>query len=205
MKRLVLILLMALIASLAMADASSPRMKAIWISAHSRMEDMNDQWFKVGDYPRIIESLRYMNRMWKDDYETATNLGWMLGNIERYDEELATYVTYRSENPQDSDRSLPEADFYFRYHVWAKIPPLLEPEVLRKPHPNVFRLLAHAYERLNLLEDSKRVWTKYIALMPKDDAAKRNLERVEKKIKGEVPMKPSTPPTAAAAGKSGRS
>lgn len=198
MRRLGLVFLMALVAGSALASQTSPRMMAMWVAAHTRMEDMNDQWFKVGDYPRIVESLRYMNRIWRDDYDTATNLGWMLGNIERYDEELATYVTYRSENPQDSDRSLPEADFYFRYHVWAKIPPLLEPDVSRKPHPNVFRILAHAYERLNLLEDSKRVWNRYISLMPNDGAAKRNLDRVEKKIKGEVPMKstaPSSPST----------
>ena len=196
MRKLGLIfILVAMVAASALADESSPRMMAIWTAAHSRMEDMNDQWFKLGDYPRIIESLRYMNRLWKDDYDTATNLGWMLGNIERYDEELATYVTYRSENPADRDRSLPEADFYFRYHVWAKIPPLLEPDVTRNPHPNVFRILAHAYEKLNLLQDSKRVWNKYISLMPKDDAAKHNLDRVEKKIKGELPMKQDVPGT----------
>lgn len=197
MKKLTAVILAGAVACSVMAQKTSPRMTAMWVAAHNRMEDMNDQWFKIGDYPRIVESLRYMNRMWQDDYETATNLGWMLGNVERYDEELATYVTYRSENPQDRDRSLPEADFYFRYHVWSKIPPLLEPDVARNPHPNVFRLLAHAYERLNLLQDSRRVWNRYIALMPTDGAAKRNLERVEKKIRGEVPMKQNTPEPAA--------
>lgn len=203
MRKVGLVCLVAVIASAAMAQETSPRMKAIWVAAHSRMEDMNDQWFKIGDYPRITESLRYMNRIWKDDYDTATNLGWMLGNIERYDEELATYVTYRAENPKDLDRSLPEADFYFRYHVWAKIPPLLEADVSLHPHPNAFRILAHAYERLNLLQDSKRVWNLYLALKPNDGAAKHNLDRVERKIRGKEPMK-ATPPAGAQKPPSGR-
>ena len=193
MRRLGLILLLTLVAASAMAQKPAPRMMAIWAAAHSRMEEVNDQWFKMGDYPRIVENLRYMNRIWRDDYDTATNLGWMLGNIERFDEELATYVTYRSENPLDRDRSLPEADFYFRYHVWEKIPPLLEPDVVLNPHPNVFRILAHAYEKLDLLRDSKRGWDKYITLKPTDGAAKHNLDRIEKKLKGELPLKPGTP------------
>jgi len=42
--------------------------------------------------------------------------------------------------------------------------------------------LAHSYEKLKKLQDARRVWNLLIAIDPKDDTAKKNLSRVEKKI-----------------------
>jgi hypothetical protein len=53
-----------------------------------------------------------------------------------------------------------------------------------KPHANNYRTLAHAYERMNQLQDSKRVWQAMLLVYPKDLPAKNNLERVEKKLRG---------------------
>lgn len=191
MRKAYALMLWALLVQIGWAQAESPRLNAVWQTAYNRMTRQNDAWFKNGDYPTIVESLRYMNQVWPDDYETATNLGWMLGNIERPSEELATYVTFRTLNPGDLDGALPEADFYFRARAFAKIPPLLERVVGKKAHPNVYRLLAHSYERMNLLSDSKRVWDVYLGLMPTDGAAIANRNRVMKKISGQIATKKS--------------
>jgi tetratricopeptide (TPR) repeat protein len=183
MKRIFIVL--TLIVSAASFGQTPNRVDAILDVAYNRMTDQTESWFKVGDYPRICEVLRYMNQIWPDDYESATNLGFMLGNTERYGEELATYMTYRGNNPKVADAPLPEAEFYFRTRTYARIPPILEPAVTKKPHPNMYRILAHAYERLNLFSDSKRIWDLYINAVPTDLGAVKNRERVTLKLRGQ--------------------
>src|SRR5262249_33749165 len=102
----------------------------------------------------------------------------------------ATYVSYRKNNPGDPLGSYLEAFYYYRKKLYAKVPPLLEPLIRMTPHPDasVYRELAHCYEDMNLLADSKRVWEAYLAIAPNDPAAKHNLDRVEKKLKGEGPI-----------------
>ena len=143
-----------------------------------------DVWFKDGDFPRVIQELKFIYALAPNDYDIATNLGWMFENIEEWDKALAVYIKYRKENPSDPDAPFPEAHFYFAKKAYAKVPPILEPSLKMHPHANTFRQLAHAYERLNMLADAKRVWLQYISQDPNDLAAKANLAKVERKMKG---------------------
>lgn len=190
-----LLSLAAVMALTTVAPAAKPnpqRLTEIWRAAHERMEKQNDFWFDQGDFPRCIHSLRFLNSVFPQDYETATSLGWLLESTEQYQDALIAYVRFKKENPSDPDAPYPEANFYFMKRVYAKVPTLLEPTLKSKPHANSFRILAHSYERLGLLSDSKRVWDAYIALTPEDGAAKNNRTRVEKKMKGEIPPAPPT-------------
>lgn len=169
------------------------RMRRIEGAMVNRIGTQSDVWFDSGEFLRSVQTLRARNEMYPSDYETATDLGWMLENIEEWGEALATYVRFRHENPNNPDASYPEANFYFVKRLYAEIPPLLEPSIKMAgtPHPNTYRVLAHSYDRLGLLSDSKRVWDLLVKLTPDDDAAKVNLQRVEKKIKGEAPPPPA--------------
>lgn len=158
------------------------RSQAIWYSAHNRFVDQLDYWFEDGDYPRCIQLLRVLNDIEPDNYDIATDLGYMLESTEEPDAALAVYVRFRKENRTNPDGAFPEANFYFKTKSFAKVPPLLEPTLSQKPHPNSYRLLGHSYEKLGLLADSKRVWTQYLAVNPSDEAAKNNLRRVNDKI-----------------------
>ena len=77
-------------------------------------------------------------------------LGWMLENIEEWTQAEGTYKQFMKENPADPDASYPLANYYFMKKQYEKVPALLEPAIkmARKPHPNSFRRLAHAYERM---------------------------------------------------------
>ena len=163
-------------------QTKSPRQDVIWDSAHNRFVTQLDYWFDDGDFPRCIQLLKVMSDLDPDDYETATDLGWMLENVEQYDAALAVYVKYKKDNPREADAPFPEANFYYKQKLFAKVPSLLEPSLLLKPHPNSWRLLAHSYEKLGMLADSKRVWNSYLRLFPTDEAGKGNLRRVEGKI-----------------------
>lgn len=180
-------------AAIGMAQSSQPdpaRMKRIWGSMMERITVQTDFWFEDGEFPRCIHLLRVQNVLDPKDYEIATNLGWMLENVQQYDEALATYVRFKIQNPNDKEAPYPEANFYFMKKAYAKVPPLLEPTLVKKPHPNTYRILAHSYERMSLLADAMRVWDSYLKLNPADGAAKANRKRVEDKMKnGAKPKK----------------
>ncbi len=167
----------------AFCQVDQKRMEIINDTIYNRFVDQSDGWWEDGDYPRIIQMLWILFLANPDNYETATDLGWMLANCERYHDELAVYVQYRQANPSDPEAAYPEANFYFQNKAYEKVPPLLEGTLKKGPHANSFRILAHAYDKMGLLQDSKRVWQVLIARDPKDEVAKQNLKRVEAKIK----------------------
>lgn len=159
----------------------SGRLAAIWDAAEERMARQADAWFKDGDYPRVIQLLRFRGELYSGDEEANSDLGWMLENVEEDAEALRVYQAFRRRNPQNPDAPWLEANFRFRKKDYAPIPALLEPTIARKPHPNSYRTLAHAYERTNRLADSERIWTTYLARFPDDETAKANLRRVKEK------------------------
>lgn len=166
----------------ASTQASKQRLDAIWDAVDDRVAHQIDVWFDDGDYPKSIHMLDFEATYSPHDYDVVTNLGWMQENIEEWDAALNTYKTYWKNNPNDRDRALPEAQYLFGRKRYAEIPSLVEPVLNLKPHPNNYRILAHSYEKLKKLQDARRVWNLLIAIDPKDDTAKKNLSRVEKKI-----------------------
>lgn len=180
MKNLLTLICLGIVGVAVAQDAG--RLSRIWEAADTRMVRQVDAWFKGGDFPRLIQLLKFRVELYPNDYEAATDLGWMLENVDEKEQALAVYRRYRERNPKDPDAPYPEANYYFVRREYEKIPPLLEPSLSLKPHPNSYRILAHSYERMDRLKESKRVWEAYLALFPDDGAAKRNLERVIQKI-----------------------
>ena len=164
------------------SGAQDTRQNAIWEAYTSRVIQQVDRWFDDGDFPRCIQILRVNHELNPADYETTTDLGWMLGNIEKPDEELTIYISYRKAYPTLPDAALPEATFYFLKKMYERIPAIVEPKLAMKPHPNNFRILAHAYEKTGQLKKSKETWEMYIKLQPSDETAKNNLNRVVKAL-----------------------
>ncbi|MHB8635716.1 MAG: hypothetical protein ACYC96_04500 [Fimbriimonadaceae bacterium] len=157
-----------------------------------RATQQHDAWFDDGDFPRAIQSLRVLHELFPHDYGLETDLGWMLENVEDYGGAIAVYVSYRKAFPKDPEAYYPEAELYFREHLYAKVPPLIEPSMRlgQRPQANSYRILAGSYERLGLFKDSERVWDTYLAFAKDDGQAKVNRARVEKKRTGAWPPKP---------------
>lgn len=190
-KRLISIALLVMFASVACAQASSSsRLEAIDNAIDSRLSTQLDVWFEDGNFPVCIQLLKVQAELATKDYDVWTNLGWMQENVEDYSDAEKTYRRFLENNPRYPDRSLALADFYFRRKQYKRVPALLEPVLNEKVHANVFRTLGHAYDRLNRLQDSLRVWKKYVARHPEDLSGKANLNRVLKKLER---AKPGTP------------
>ncbi len=160
------------------------RIGQIWDAAEDRIRRQNDKWFKDGQFPRCVQSLRLKLELNPNDYEAVTDLGYMLENIERNDEALALYIRFRLSASGNPDAPWPEANFYFHRGAYAKVPPLIEPTLKRHPHANSYRLLAHSYEKLGMFSDSRRIWDLYLEINPKDEVAKNNQRRVKNLMKG---------------------
>jgi tetratricopeptide (TPR) repeat protein len=169
-------------------NRENARLDAIWTGVENELTAQNDAWFKVGDYPAVINSLRFLNSEDPTDYDYATSLGWMLENVTQYDEALAVYVRYRKFNSKEADAAFPEANFYFMRKVYARVPPLLVTTLDAKPHPNSYRLLAHSYEKLGLYPDAVKVWKRLIADYPSDKVAPVNEKKDELKIQKQSPV-----------------
>lgn len=168
--------------SLAQQKKPSARVEAVFAAIENRMYRQSDYWWDDGDFNRCVNLLRFMFRMFPGEYEIATDLGWMLENIERYDEALKTYQDFRSLNPGDAEAAFPEANYYFAKKQYDKVWPILAPTLAKKPHPNSFRICAHSYERTGRLKESKAVWELLLKQVPDDGPAKVNLKRVTDKI-----------------------
>ena len=162
--------------------AGESRVDAILGFATDRLATQIDAMFDEGDFPAVVQLLRLQAEAFPSDYEVWTNLGWMQENVHQYDAALATYVRYNRQNPKDPDRALPEANFYFMRKLYAKVPPLLEPAIKGPCHPNAFRTLARAYDKMEMLPDALRVYKALVVRDPNDGAAKANVKRVEDKI-----------------------
>jgi tetratricopeptide (TPR) repeat protein len=173
---------LAIAASITAQGAQPGRTAEVLAAMDARLRAQTDVWFKEGDYPRVVQLLRVRAEYNIADFETWTDLGWMLENTARRDEALAVYVRFRNANPDDPDSAFPEANFYFRLRLYAKVPPLIEPKLDLRPHGNSWRILAHSYERMGLLLDSRRIWERYIAINPEDGAARNNLRRVQQRL-----------------------
>jgi hypothetical protein len=166
------------------------RLDSIWYAATNRISQQSDVWYKHGEFLPCIQLLKIETTIFPYDFDSVSTLGWLQGSTNDEAGELATYVNFRRSNPDDPDGPYLEAEYYYKKKLYAKVPPLLEPllKMPQHPHPNIYRELAHCYEDMNLLADSKRVWEALLVVVPTDDAAKQNLQRVEKKLKGEVPI-----------------
>lgn len=163
-------------------QAAKGRVDTIMGFANDRMSTQIDAMFEEGDFPAVISLLRVQAEAYPSDYDVWTNLGWMQENIQAWDTALATYARYRRQNAGDPDSALPEATFYFNRKLYAKVPPLMEPAIKGKCHPNAFRILARSYEKQDMLGDAARVYKALTVRDPNDGTAKVNLKRVEGKL-----------------------
>lgn len=180
-------LILVLAAASSFAQFGTPREKEIWRNAYSRMSAQNEEWFHEGDYPRLVQLLTIMVELFPFDFDAVSTLGWMQENIDRYDLAIATYVRFRERNPNHPDAYYPEGEFYFRVRQYGKVIQVLDPVYKRHPDPNTLRILAHAYEKLNLYKDAKRVYDFYVTAFPNDATAKMNREKAIKRLEAGAP------------------
>lgn len=176
------------IASLALAQemTDEQRMAQIMNAFEDRVISQTDIWFDDGEFPTLMQSLRFRVELDPSDYETVTDLSYLYKSTEAYDREIALLTRFRTRNPDSADAAYPEAEFYFTKRAYVRVVDLLNPRLDLKPRlqDNGYRILAHSYSRMGYLKDSLRIWDIYLSLVPGDAAAKVNRQRIVDRMKG---------------------
>jgi len=162
------------------------RVAEILYHTEVRATDEADVMFEDGDYPKVIQQMRirYEIRPW--DEKVASELIWMLGNVEYEGERVARAMKFIDDSPEIADRGLPAAQVFWQRQVFARIPGVLEPDIHRDPPPHrtVFTLLTAAYRRMGYDHDVIRVIDVALKHFPGDPALLRNREAAELRIRG---------------------
>ena len=171
--------------------APQSREDQIWAAVNDRVGTQIEIWFDEGEFPKVIQLLEFQERMLPSSYDIATNLGWMYENVEDYDSATGVYYRYRDDNPKEPDNVLAAGEYFFRRKQYAKVIEIEAPVIGRKGmHPNNYRILANAYERLHKYKESEAILMKYLAIAPDDGQSKKNLERVRKKMNAKPGSEP---------------
>ena len=167
------------------AVASQRRQTAIWAAIYNRTNTQIDVWWDQGDFPAIINLLRFQAELYPHDYDIATNLGWMYDNVKDSANADAAYQRYASRNPNDPDAVLPIVQKAYMTKDYQRVISIANPAISRKGiHANVFRLLAHSYERTGDLKNALRVWNSYLSIHPDDLTAIKHRDDVKTKLNG---------------------
>ncbi len=140
----------------------------------------------LGDYPRAIQLQKMRSEIRPWDGELATDLIWMLGNVDDEGGAIAYAIRYRMANPDDPDHGLAEAQVYWEYRMFSRIPRVLEDDIKKDwpMHRNVFVLLSNAYARMGFHKDVVRVLDIALQRFPGDEVFLRNKQRSEGLLKG---------------------
>ncbi len=169
-------------------EAISPTQKrqaAIWAAVYNRTNTQVDVWWDQGDFPVIIQLIRFQAELYPHDYDIATNLGWMYENVKDNPNAEAAYSRYASRNPNDPDAVLPIVQKAYMSKDYKRVIAVANPAISHKGvHANVFRLLAHSYERTGDLKNALRVWESYLAVNPEDLTAVKHRDEVKQKLAG---------------------
>lgn len=159
------------------------RVDEIWDHVDTRVSRQIDLWFKDGDFPKSIQMLYFEVGFHPQDEDALTNLGFLLESTEQYPEALEAYAQFVKDNPQNPDAKFPAANLYYKQKNYKKTVEILEPTLGKgEPHPNSYRIVAKAYERMGKFKDAIRIWEKQLVKFPNDAPAKANIARVKAKI-----------------------
>lgn len=174
----------ALVSALLLTGAAiaQDRVDEIWGHATNRIADQLDQSFEDGDFPFVISMLKVSFADEPKNYDTATNLGWMLENVQDWAEAEEFYKQFRLDNPGNPEAAYPLGYFYYIRKRYSEAEQVLEPTLKVAVHANTFRILAKCYEREKKYAEAIRVWELQIKKWPDDLPAKANIDRVKKKM-----------------------
>jgi tetratricopeptide (TPR) repeat protein len=163
-------------------QASQARLNEIWDHIDNRFVDQSDVWFDDGEFPSCVAILKVQAAFSPDDYEMATNLGWMLENIERHDEAMAVYLDFGTRHPENGNAMYALGFGYYQKKDYANAIRVLEPTLARNVGPNTYRTLARSYEMMQKPLEAIRVWELELKKFPGELAALANIKRVKAKL-----------------------
>lgn len=159
------------------------RLNEIWAHVDNRVVQQLDLMFEDGDFPAATSLLKVQYAYEPNNWDTMTNLGWMLENIDKLGEAREVYKTFIREHPKDANAVFALGYSYFLKREFKETIATLEPSLSKLPTANSYIILAKAYERLDDWKNALRVWEAQAKRFP-SGSVDANIKRVKAKIAG---------------------
>jgi tetratricopeptide (TPR) repeat protein len=177
------LILHAFVAAMSMATPiqMSSTAQAIIEQADSVVAQRADDIFRNGDWNTVAQLLRMRAAQFPTDYEVVTDYGFILESLEVPEDALAVYRQFEIDAPNDPDKRLPEATFWYKRKQYAVVIRVLKSELARKPHHTAYHMLALAYEKIGQLDKAIETVETLLKVYPKDETAPQLLQRLKNK------------------------
>lgn len=159
-----------------------PRVNLMINIADRVMVEQTDRWFMDGQWDHSIQSLDFRRAMFPDDYDVVTDYGFLLENSDEGERALRAYRAFALVVPNDKDRLLPEASYWFKLRNYTKLIEMLPATLAAKPHPNHYRMLYISYEKTGKLKEAVAICELLLKDYPGDLAAQAKLDGLRKKL-----------------------
>jgi len=154
-------------------------------SVIDRLWVLTDLHWHKGEYNHIVNLCRMVTAADPSRVDAYGNAGWLLWSMDRDAEAVALYQEGLKANPT-SYYMYDEIGYYYflRKKDYPAAVKYLE-QAAKMPDARALTLhsLAHAYEKTGNLEMCVKTWER-AAKDPEDAAARTNLTRIRKKIRG---------------------
>lgn len=190
MKRnLVAVLLLLFVGGIAQNEPGPDRVGRMYDAYEAQLRTRMDQHFHDGEYEACIGILRVLAMQHPGNSDIMNDLVYMIGNVGRDNEALATAVQYRRQHLHDPYAAQIEANIYINPTVklYERIPAVLEPVVGESRFLQTFVALGRAYEEMGLLKEAIRVHRLRLERFPNDQSSnvvRNKIAQLEARIKG---------------------
>jgi tetratricopeptide (TPR) repeat protein len=190
MKRTVVAaLLLLFVTGPAQLDPGPERVGRIYDAYEQQLRTRMDQHFHDGEYEACVGILRILAMQHPDDPDIMNDLVYMIGNVGRHAEALATAIEFRRAHFANPYAVQIEANIYINptIKLYERIPAVLEPVVQESRFLQTFVALGRAYEEMGLLKEAIRIHRLRLERFPNDQSSnvvRNKIAQLEARIRG---------------------
>ena len=148
-----------------------------------KLWDQTDRYWHEGDYPRIIALDRIITEADPQFLEAYSNGGWLMDSLGRRQDAEAYYTLGTRNNPHAEYAYRNLGFFYFttKHDYPAAARAFRHAVQQRDADLNVWKMLAHSYEKAGQWDDAVETWQQTRARFPHGLSVDRLLTEAESK------------------------
>ncbi|MHB0998894.1 MAG: HEAT repeat domain-containing protein [Armatimonadota bacterium] len=160
-----------------------PDIESIWESAADIMSSEADWWWHKGNYEQSIRCHEAAILIDPDYVESYSIIAWLQWSLKRNDEAIGTLKRAIAAAPKNPAAYYEIGTHYYNTKNYPEAEKYLKQSVKLGGDHFARRMYAHSLERQNKLSQALVQWKEIVKLRPEDQAARRQVEKIQNKIK----------------------
>jgi tetratricopeptide (TPR) repeat protein/predicted small lipoprotein YifL len=140
----------------------------------------SDVWFHHGDYERSVADMRLVTAAEPEFVEGYCSGGNLLESLGRHKDAEAYFQQGVAANPESSKMAYALGMFYFNFMKdYPAAIAVYEKDIkIKNADVNDWKMLAHAYEKMDKMDKAVDTWKKIYARWPNGPGVKSNYDRI---------------------------